>query len=57
MQQKLTTGQECIHTAKVVVMVSKFKLFFLAVYRSMEEFGAERANRQIAQYKKLGMLK
>ena len=57
MQQKLTTGQECIHTAKVVVMVSKFKLFFLAVYRSMEEFGAERANRQIAQYKKLGMFK
>ena len=57
MQQKLTTGQEHIHTAKVVVMVSKFKLFFLAVYRSMEEFGAERANRQLAQYKKLGILK
>jgi len=38
-------------------MVSKFKLFFLAVYRSLEEFGAERANRQLAQYKKLGMLK
>ena len=57
MQQKLITGQEHIHTAKVAVMDSKFKLFFLAVYRSMEEFGAERANRQIAQYKKLGMLK
>ena len=57
MQQKLTTGQEHIHTAKVAVMVSKFKLFFLAVYRSMEEFGTERANRQLAQYKKLGMLK
>jgi hypothetical protein len=57
MQQKLTTGQKCIHTAKVVGMVSKFKLFFLAVYRSLEEFGAERANRQLAQYKKLGILK
>jgi hypothetical protein len=38
-------------------MVSKFKLFFLAVYRSLEEFGTQRANRQLAQYKKLGMLK
>jgi len=38
-------------------MVSKFKLFFLAVYRSLEEFGTERANRQLAQYKKLGMFK
>ena len=57
MRQKLTTGQEYIHTAKVAVMVSKFKLFFLAVYRSMEEFGTERAKHQLAQYKKLGMFK